>query len=175
MRLHIIVSPILTEQLTKECDGRVTAAAAAVAAAMLALLKQTASPVLIMPQAFVMNSRLRILNFCIYWNTLYAKRRRKPIWHSLEFRCASVLLQMSENDNNASDKKSTGYSFWDRLRNFSHKFTWIVLPVNKFNKLGKLGMDNCWISCQVMADIKKVYDDLKIINLWQTDTSDDAE
>ena len=65
MRLHIIVSPILTEQLTKECDGRVTAAAAAVAA-MLALLKQTASPVLIMPQAFVMNSRLRILNFCIY-------------------------------------------------------------------------------------------------------------
>ena len=68
MRLHIIVSPILTEQLTKECDGRVTAAAAAAAAAaaMLALLKQTASPVLIMPQAFVMNSRLRILNFCIY-------------------------------------------------------------------------------------------------------------
>ena len=62
----------MTEQLTKECDGRVTAAAAAaaaaavVAAAMLALLKQTASPVLIMPQAFVMNSRLRILNFCLY-------------------------------------------------------------------------------------------------------------
>ena len=26
-------------------------------------------------------------------------------------------------------------------------------------------MDNCWISCQVMADMKKVYDDLIIINL----------
>ena len=65
MRLHIVVGPIVTEQLTKECDGRVTAAAVPVAA-MLALLKQTASPVLIMPQAFVMNSRLRILNFCLY-------------------------------------------------------------------------------------------------------------
>ena len=31
----------------------------------------------------------------------------------------------------------TGYSFWDRLRNFLHKFTWIVLSVNKLNKLGK--------------------------------------
>ena len=28
-------------------------------------------------------------------------------------------------------------------------------------------MDNCWISCQVMADMKKVYDDLIIINLFQ--------
>ena len=27
-------------------------------------------------------------------------------------------------------------------------------------------MDNCWISCQVMADMKKVYDDLMIINLY---------
>ena len=27
-------------------------------------------------------------------------------------------------------------------------------------------MDNCWISCQVMADIKEVYDDLIIINLY---------
>ena len=26
-------------------------------------------------------------------------------------------------------------------------------------------MDNCWISCQVMADMKKVYDDLIFINL----------
>ena len=26
-------------------------------------------------------------------------------------------------------------------------------------------MDNCWISCQVMADMKKVYDHLIIINL----------
>ena len=27
-------------------------------------------------------------------------------------------------------------------------------------------MDNCWISCQVMADMKKVYNDLIIINLY---------
>ena len=27
-------------------------------------------------------------------------------------------------------------------------------------------MANCWISCQVMADLKKVYDDLIIINLY---------
>ena len=31
----------------------------------------------------------------------------------------------------------TGYSFWDRLRIFLHKFTCIVLPVHKLNKLGK--------------------------------------
>ena len=29
------------------------------------------------------------------------------------------------------------YSFWNRLRNFLHKFTWIVLSVYKLNKLGK--------------------------------------
>ena len=34
-------------------------------------------------------------------------------------------------------KSSTGYSFWDRLRNFLLKFTWIVLSVHKFDKLGK--------------------------------------
>ena len=27
-------------------------------------------------------------------------------------------------------------------------------------------MDNCWISCQVMADMKKAYDDLTIIDLY---------
>ena len=30
-----------------------------------------------------------------------------------------------------------GYSFWDRLRNFLQKFTWIFLSVHKLNKLGK--------------------------------------
>ena len=29
------------------------------------------------------------------------------------------------------------YSFWDRFRNFLHKFTWIVLSVHNLNKLGK--------------------------------------
>ena len=31
----------------------------------------------------------------------------------------------------------TGYSFWDWLRNFLLKFTWIVLLVHKLNKLAK--------------------------------------
>ena len=29
-------------------------------------------------------------------------------------------------------------------------------------------MDNCWISCQVMADMEKFYDDLMIMNLYKT-------
>ena len=65
-----------------------------------------------------------------------------------------------------SNMLNTGYSFWDRLHNFLQKFTWIVLSVHKLNKLGKF-MDNCWISCKVMADMKKVYDDLIIINLYK--------
>ena len=28
-------------------------------------------------------------------------------------------------------------------------------------------MDNCWISCQVMTDMEKAYDDLIIINLYR--------
>ena len=28
-------------------------------------------------------------------------------------------------------------------------------------------MDDCWISCQVMVDVKKVYNDLTIIHLYQ--------
>ena len=31
----------------------------------------------------------------------------------------------------------TDYSFWDWLRNFLQKFTWVVLSVHKLNKLGK--------------------------------------
>ena len=40
----------------------------------------------------------------------------------------------------------TNYSFWDQLRNFLHKFTWIVLSANKLNKLGKF----CWIYGQLL-------------------------
>ena len=42
---------------------------------------------------------------------------------------------------------------------FCHFISW----TNWVNS-GKF-MDNCWISCQVMADMKKVYDDLLVINL----------
>ena len=31
----------------------------------------------------------------------------------------------------------TGYSFWDRLHNYLHKFPWIVLSVHKLNKIWK--------------------------------------
>ena len=33
--------------------------------------------------------------------------------------------------------QGAGYSFWDRLRKFLHKFTWIVLSVHKLNKVVK--------------------------------------
>ena len=33
-------------------------------------------------------------------------------------------------------------------------------------------MDDCWISCQIMADMKKVYDDLIIINLYLSTEQD---
>ena len=62
----------------------------------------------------------------------------------------------------------TGYSFWDWLRNFLHKFTWIVCQFISWTNWVNSGkfMDSCWISCQVMAYMKKVYDNLIIINLY---------
>ena len=61
----------------------------------------------------------------------------------------------------------TGYSFWDQLHNFLHKFTWIVLSVHKLNKLGKF-----WYIYGQLLNImssygwyKKVYNDLIIVNL----------
>ena len=58
-------------------------------------------------------------------------------------------------------ENSTGYSFWDWLNQ------WIVLSVLNLTDLVNSAkfMDNCWISCQVMADMKRVYNDLIIINL----------
>ena len=35
-------------------------------------------------------------------------------------------------------------------------------------------MDNCWLSCEVMADMKKVYDDLIIITLYGFNVADPA-
>ena len=32
-----------------------------------------------------------------------------------------------------------------------------------------MDMDNCWISCQGTADMKKVYDNLIIINLYNVE------
>ena len=54
------------------------------------------------------------------------------------------------------------------LRLIAQFFTWIVCQFISWSK-GKIGkfMDNSWISCQVMADVKKVYDDLININLYK--------
>ena len=62
---------------------------------------------------------------------------------------------------------STGYSFWDRLHIFYtnlHELFCQFISWTNWVDSGKF-MDNCWISCQVMADMKKVYDELIIINL----------
>ena len=49
--------------------------------------------------------------------------------------------------------------------NFHELFCQFISLTNLVNS-GKF-MDNCWISCQVMSDMKKVYDDLIIINLYR--------
>ena len=55
-----------------------------------------------------------------------------------------TCLLLSNHKNNQSSNLTiknhyldTGYSFWDRLHNFLHKFIWIVFSVHKLNKLGK--------------------------------------
>ena len=64
----------------------------------------------------------------------------------------------SFDDEYVSKSRTTYRSFFlDWLSNFYTK-TDKTIHVNP----GKF-MDNCWISCQVMADMKKVYDDLIII------------
>ena len=59
----------------------------------------------------------------------------------------------------------TGYYCWDRLRNFLHELFCQFINWTNWVNSGKF-MDNCWITCQVMADMKKVYNDLIIINLY---------
>ena len=64
--------------------------------------------------------------------------------------------------------KFKGYSFWDPLRNFYtnlHELFCHFISWADWVNSGKF-MNNCWTSCQVMADMKKVYDDLIIINLY---------
>ena len=65
----------------------------------------------------------------------------------------------------------TGYSFWDQLRNFLHKFTQMLfcqfISWTNWVNSGKF-MENCWISCQVMADMENFYNNLIIINLYKS-------
>ena len=47
-----------------------------------------------------------------------------------------------------------------------HELFWHFISWTNWVNSGKV-MDNCWISCQVMADMKKVYNNLIIINLYK--------
>ena len=51
------------------------------------------------------------------------------------------------------------------LRSITQFFTQIYMSWTNLGHSGKF-MDNCWISCQIMADMKNVYDDLIIVNLY---------
>ena len=55
-------------------------------------------------------------------------------------------------------------SFWDRLHNFLHELFCQFISWTTWVNSGKF-MDNCWISCQVMADMENFYGDLIIIDL----------
>ena len=65
-----------------------------------------------------------------------------------------------------SNLTTTGYSFWDQLRNFLHELFCQFISWTNWVNSGKF-MDNCWISCQVMAGMEKFYDDLIIFNLYR--------
>ena len=66
----------------------------------------------------------------------------------------------------AKKKEDTGYSFLEQLRNFLHELFCQFISWTKWANSGKF-VDNCWISWQVIVDMKKVYNDLMIINLHQ--------
>ena len=57
--------------------------------------------------------------------------------------------------------RSIAQSFYKNL----HGLFWQFISWTNWVNSGNF-MVNCWISCQVMADMKKVYKDLIIINLY---------
>ena len=61
------------------------------------------------------------------------KRRYRSFWNEFDYILGNAWVNLFVY----AKLKNTGYSFWDRLRNFLHKFTWIVLSVHNLNKLGK--------------------------------------
>ena len=65
--------------------------------------------------------------------------RRFILPMNLNWMFQSYFWIQVKNKSCSSNHKviSTGYCFWDRLRNLLHKFTWTVLSVHKLNKLGK--------------------------------------
>ena len=80
-----------------------------------------------------------------------------------------LLFQFSPADEENCRKEKllskiavTGYSFWDRFiyTNLHELLCQFISWTNWVNS-GKF-MENCWRSCQVMADMKKDYDDLSV-------------
>ena len=55
--------------------------------------------------------------------------------------------------------------FLRSIAQFLYKFTCQFISWTNWVNFGEF-MDNCWISCQAMADVKKVNEDLIIINLY---------
>ena len=82
-------------------------------------------------------------------------------WTELTHTCHFTTPQLLPCD--------TGYSFWDQLHNFHtnlHELFCQFISLRNWVNSGKF-MDTCWISCQVMADMEKFYDDFIIINLYK--------
>ena len=95
---------------------------------------------------FSVNFRAASKNCSIFGTKMTSHRARPSSW--IETQVQVILFEIDCT------------IFYTNLHElFCHFISW----TNWVNS-GKF-MDNCWISCQVMADMKKVYNNLIIINL----------
>ena len=84
----------------------------------------------------IRNSRTCRL-FCLnYWSTHHLKFH-SCFYAYLTPTLSTVHTPFENLPQHKFDIVCTGYSFWDRLCNFLHKSTWLVLSVHNLNKLGK--------------------------------------
>ena len=67
-----------------------------------------------------------VYNFLIF-SSFQPSNRAKSMKQNMKM--TNFKIQLGNAD--------TGYSFWDWLRNFLHKFPWIILSVHKLNKIWK--------------------------------------
>ena len=63
--------------------------------------------------------------------------KRDDVFYGWSIDTFLITIYSLSNDKSPPENTITGYSFWDQLRNFLHKSTWIVLSVHKLNKQGK--------------------------------------
>ena len=92
------------------------------------------------------------MSHCLNKNPFFLKNKNWPrTWYAWNNKNVQVIL--FEIDCT---------SFYTNLHELFFQFISWTNWVNS----GKF-MDNCWISCQVMSDMEKIYDDLIIINLYQ--------